>query len=67
MRFVEFVWEAASHPGPPKSLLRRYPADHIARNVVARIAVSSSPGATLLDEDFPSSASQSQNCERGTW
>ena len=44
-----------SHPGPPKPLLRRYPVDNIARNVVARIDVSSSPGATLLDEDVPSS------------
>ena len=37
----------ASHPGPPKSPLRRYPVDQIARNVAARVDVSSNPRSTL--------------------
>ena len=45
----------ASHPGPPKSLLRRQLLDHTSRNVAARISVSPSPRATLFDVDVPSS------------
>ena len=45
----------ASHPGPPKSLLRRQLLDHTSRNVAARISVSPSPCATLFDVDVLSS------------
>ena len=37
----------ASHPGPPKSLLRRYTVDQTARNVAAPLDVSSNPQQAL--------------------
>ena len=51
MGIVESELAEASHPGPPKSLLRRYPVDQIARNVAARVDVSSNPRSTLYDEE----------------
>ena len=59
----------ASHPGPPKSLIRRHLVDHTSRNVVARISVSPSPRATVFHVDVPSSEptdSPSQRWGSGT-
>ena len=55
MGCVEFVVGEASHPGPPKSLIRMHLVDHTSRNVVARVSVSPSPRATVFHVDVPSS------------